>query len=429
MRHALSARFPGAGEGGGTLTGWIRSAAAGIGIIAWAHAAEARGLANACPEVTGKAGDLVVQTPVLQYTVTNFDPSWFDTDHPEKAPTLFTLFINPAFRSYAKALRLRVEVLADTSLGRNPSSAIVAFDRTSAPLDSADIGRTIPSQQVFDLVWEAGGVSFTKSPLYEVILDKRAAPEMNLSFRFNLTCEDDPVARAQIATIRLGDEGRLRYVKMIQALYPGTSVASRTPVPIYTVSPIFKVASELFNPAQFEYPPGQPKIEIFLYEVPAGTNPKDALDGLEYAKFGIFDESPTAYPAGLPLLLPGMTYVWRARAVLRGPTTDYLYSEPLYFKVDERLEGGSSLPSPGVTDIRTLEEQIKYGDDYGKRVMAALKIILGEDYEIFDLSRNGKIPAKGQIRLNGHPYSLEELERLAREFHQSRHSVTRLRFQ
>jgi hypothetical protein len=252
---------------------------------------------------------------------------------------------------------------------------------------------------------------------------------MNLIFLFNLNCEGDPVARAGIGTIKLEQEGHLRYVKMIQALYPGTGINSPTPVPIYSVTPIFKVASELFNKTQFDYPPDEPKIEIFIYEVPAGTNPRDALDGLEYAKFGIFDESPSAYPAGLPLLQPGMTYVWRARALLRGPTTDYLYSDPLYFKVDERLEGGSSMPAAEAGDITSLAEQIKYGDDYGKRVMAALKIILGDNFEIFDLSRNGKIPAKGQIRLNGHPYSLEELERLAREFHQSRHSVTRLRFQ
>jgi hypothetical protein len=153
------------------------------------------------------------------------------------------------------------------------------------------------------------------------------------------------------------------------------------------------------------------------------------MDGLEFAKFGIFGESPTPYPANQPQLQPGMTYVWRARAVLRGPTSDYLYSDPLYFKVDERLEGGSSIPRSELSELTTVEQQIKYGDDYSKRVMAALKIILGDNFEIFDLSRAGKIPAKGQIRLNGHPYSLEELERLAREFHQSRHSVTRLRFQ
>jgi len=414
-----------------------RIAASGTLLAALALGAQARSLINTCPEVTGRAGDLVVQTPILQYTITNFDPSWFDTDHPEKAPTLFTLFINPDFRKYAKALRLRVQVLADTSLGRDKDAndALVAFDRTTLPLDSMDIGRVLPSQQVFDLTWETGGVTFTKSSLYDVILQKRAAPEMNLIFKFNLTCEDNAFTRGQMATIQVVDDngnprvGHLRYVKMIQALYPGTNVSSSVPVPIYTVSPIFKVASELFNSTEFIYPPDQPKIEIFLYEVPAGTNPKDALDGMEYAKFGLFNETPSAYPPGQPLLLPGMTYVWRARAVLRGPTTDYLYSDPLYFKVDERLEGGSSVPAAEAGDIRTLAEQIKYGDDYGKRVMAALKIILGDNFEIFDQSRNGKIPAKGQIRLNGHPYSLEELERLARDFHQARLSVTRLRFQ
>jgi hypothetical protein len=123
--------------------------------------------------------------------------------------------------------------------------------------------------------------------------------------------------------------------------------------------------------------------------------------------------------------------VWRARAVLRGPTTSYLYSNALYFKVDPRLEGGSGaeMPASELTDLRTFEQQIKFGDDYAKRVLAALKIILGENFEVFDLSRAGKLPAKGQIRLNGHPYTLEELERLAREFHQSKHSPTRLRFQ
>jgi hypothetical protein len=212
-------------------------------------------------------------------------------------------------------------------------------------------------------------------------------------------------------------------------LYPGTRITNPNPVPLYTVMPIFKVASELFNTKVYDYPPDQARIEIFLYELPTGSNPKDAMDGMEFAKFGIFGESPTPYPPNQPQLEPGMTYVWRARALLRGPTSDYLYSDPLYFKVDERLEGGSSIPRSELSELTTVEQQIKYGDDYSKRVMAALKIILGDNFEVFDLSRAGKIPAKGQIRLNGHPYSLEELERLAREFHQSRHSVTRLRFQ
>ncbi len=407
--------------------------------------AKARAMINSCPEAKASPnpGTLLVQTPALRYTVTNFDPSWFDTDNPENAPTLFLLTIAPELKPLAGKLRLRVQIVADTSLGRN-LNPLIGFDRISAPLDETKIGVTLRSNDVFELSW-IGGLNFQNSALYDLILEKRVAPEMNLIFKFNLTCEDDPNSFYSVATapIQILDPndldnkgiGRLRQVKMIQAVYPGTKITNQTPVAIYTVTPIFKVASELFNTKVYEYPPGEARIEIFLWELPTGTNPRDVMDGLEFAKFGLFNtpaqsiETPTPYPPNLPRLEPGMTYVWRARAVLRGPTSDYLYSDPLYFKVDERLEGGSSVPASEISDIKSLEQQIKYGDDYSKRVMAALKIILGDNFEIFDLSRAGKIPAKGQIRLNGHPYSLEELERLAREFHQSRHSVTRLRFQ
>jgi hypothetical protein len=322
-----------------------------------------------------------------------------------------------------------VQIVADTSLGKSGQSGIVAFDKVSTALDGTKIGTVLRSQDVFALSYLPGGLSFQKSELFDIILNNRVAPEMNLLFNFNLTCEDDATLAAATAIVKLGDDGRLRYVKMIQALYPGTQITNPSPVPLYTMTPIFKVASELFNAKLFDYPPDQPKIEIFLYELPSGVTPTDAMDGLEFAKFGIFNESPTAYPPNQPRLEPGVKYIWRARALLRGPTSDYLYSNPLYFKVDERLEGGSSIPPSEITDLKSLEQQIKYGDDYSKRVMAALKIILGDNFEIFELSRTGKIPAKGQIRLNGHPYSLEELERLSREFHQSRHSLTRLRFQ
>jgi hypothetical protein len=403
----------------------------GIGLFTCLAPSWARSRANVCPEADLRINpsNLVVQTPALKYTVTNFDPSWFDTDRPENAPTLFTLMISPTLSGYAGALRLRVQIVADTSLGKSGQSGIVAFDKVSTALDGTKIGTVLRSQDVFALSYLPGGLSFQKSELFDIILNNRVAPEMNLLFNFNLTCEDDATLAAATAIVKLGDDGRLRYVKMIQALYPGTQITNPSPVPLYTMTPIFKVASELFNAKLFDYPPDQPKIEIFLYELPSGVTPTDAMDGLEFAKFGIFNESPTAYPPNQPRLEPGVKYIWRARALLRGPTSDYLYSNPLYFKVDERLEGGSSIPPSEITDLKSLEQQIKYGDDYSKRVMAALKIILGDNFEIFELSRTGKIPAKGQIRLNGHPYSLEELERLSREFHQSRHSLTRLRFQ
>jgi hypothetical protein len=396
---------------------------------------QARTAVNTCPEITALS-NLQVTMTTLQYTVTNFDPSWFDMDNPEKSPTLFFLTMNiPNPDSVDNQLRLRMLVEADTSLGRDPGSRITALDRTTVPLGGTDFNRPLRSNDVFSFDWVGGGITFEESELFDVVAEKRQAPAMNLHFSFALTCEgvSTVAARTEVVSVtELGGAlGKLRYVRTVQSLYPGTPVTSPRPVNIYTINPIFKVVSELFNSTEYQYPPGEPKIEIFIYEVLAGERPIDAVEGLEFAKFGLFEETPTAYPAHLPRLEPGRTYVWRARAVLRGPTTDYLYSNPMYFKVDERLEGGAgaAMPASELTDLREIEQQIKFGDDYAKRVFAALKIILGENFEIFDLSRAGKLPAKGQIRLNGHPYSLEELERLAREFHQSKHSLTRLRFQ
>ncbi|HLP42538.1 MAG TPA: hypothetical protein VK465_13600 [Fibrobacteria bacterium] len=404
--------------------------------------AQARRAVNTCLDITdqarGRSNTLInVSTPTLVHTVTNFDPSWFDLENPERSPTLFMLTLNLP-DSLAGRVRLKMIVTADTSLGRNddPGARVVALDRMSQPLDATTFNRPLRSNDVFEFDWVSGyGTRFQESDLFDVVAGKRQAPEMNLHFSFALTCEGDETLFAATTTVEIselgGAVGRLRYVKNLQALYPGTQVSNPRPVNVYTINPIFKVISELFNRVEYEYPPGEPKIEVFLHELLAGERPEDAVNGIEFAKFGMFDESPMAYPAHLPRLEPGRTYVWRARANLRGPTSDYLFSKPLYFKVDERLEGGSGaiIPASELTDSRSIEQQIKFGDDYAKRVLAALKVILGENFEVFDLSRAGKLPAKGQIRLNGHPYSLEELERLAREFHQSKHSLTRLRFQ
>ena len=418
------------------LRGWIAPA---LLALALPRTADARRAANSCADISERSviqNYLQVSMTTLQHTVTNFDPSWFDMDNPERAPTLFFLTLNRP-DSLAGRVRLKMLVSADTTLGRDPSAPkVVALDRMSLPLGSEVFNKPLRSNDVFEFTWEAGyGTGFQESDMFDVVAQKRQAPEMNLYFNFAVTCEDNQNLFTATVTVPVtdfgGSIGRLRYVRQIQALYPGTPITSYKSASIYTINPIFKVASELFNSREYEYPPGEPKIEIFIYELMDGENPQDAMDGLEFAKFGLTEETPSAYPAGLPRLEPGRTYVWRARAVLRGPTTDYLYSNALFFKVDPRLEGGSSkdMPASEVTDLRTFEQQIKFGDDYAKRVLAALKIILGENFEVFDLSRAGKLPAKGQIRLNGHPYTLEELERLAREFHQSKHNLTRLRFQ
>ncbi len=405
-------------------------------------AASARKLVNTCPsvDVATSQNDLTVVAPILEYTVTTFDPGWFASNQSAGAPVLFTLVIDPSLKQYAGSLRLRVQITADTTLGRNPSAPqVMAFDRISDTLSADQIGVPLTSGQVFDLRYQTGGLDFNQSDLYGLVTQNHQAPEMNLHFRFRLTCEDagDPLGNSGDINIAVVDPanwsanyGKLRYVNTVQALSPGTDASNPKPVSIYTLNPVFQIASELFNNQEFIYPPGEPKMRIYLYTVPAGTNPVDALQGMEFAQFPVPNQYPITYPAGLPQLTPGQTYVWRARATLRGPADEYLYSNALYFRVDPLLDNSGAPPSPdALSDLTNFAQQVQYGDDYVKRVMAALKIILGDNYDIFDVSRANKIPAKGQIRLNGQPYSLEELEALAREFQQSSHSVTRIRFQ
>ncbi|HAP00010.1 MAG TPA: hypothetical protein DCQ83_08210 [Fibrobacteres bacterium] len=169
-------------------------------------------------------------------------------------------------------------------------------------------------------------------------------------------------------------------------------------------------------------------MEVFVYEVHSGQNPREVLNGMEYARFEVGKEYPVLYLAGQPPLIAGNVYVWRVRALLRGPESEYRYSNPLWFKVDPRLEtGGDGEPAEVLSQPKTFPGQTRYGDDYVKRALAALKVILGSNYNAL-MPHGDWIPANGQIRLNGDPYSLEDLERLAREFGKSRHSLTRLNF-
>jgi hypothetical protein len=401
---------------------------------------EAKRAKNLCPEVSNDPSRIsMFLVPVMKYTVTHFDASWFDTREAEKAPTLFTLTINanpPLPAESIGFLRLRVQVLADTSLGRSNSSGsrMVALDRLSQPLDSKYIGVPLRSNDVFGLPFEIEGVPFDQSDLFNYVAEHRVVPEMNLSFKFALTCEDGTnIASALSSDLKVNqinpEVSMLRTVRTVRALMPGNELNNGRAASIYTISPTFRIASELFNNQEFIYPSDEAKMEVFLYRVDAGTSPKDALDGMEFAKFPIYDQNPVVYPATQPLLEPGQTYAWRARANLRGPTLEHLWSNTLVFKVDPLLSGGTPELPQAVGDIRNFATQVKYGDDYTKRVLAALKVILAENYDVFDLSRAEKVPAKGLIRLNGQPLTLEELERLAQEFHQARHLLTRMRFQ
>ena len=383
---------------------------------------------NACgASITSTAHSINVVAPLLQYTITSFDPNWFNTDPTQQGSPLFTITIAQALKPYADRLRLRVHVKADV-IGGN---SVEVFDRTTKlPFDSTKIWAPLTSGEVFALSYDdnaSPNVKFENSELYNLVTQTHEVPPLNLHIDFSLLCSGAPITETGVT---LTFSTKLRYVNTLQALSPGTDVGNARAVPIYTLSPLFQIVSDLFDTMQFTHPENDPNMEIFIYQLENGQVPKDALNGTEFARFPVNTTGGVTYPPNLPVLVPGKNYVWRVRGILRGTTNEYIYSNTLYFLVDPRLAGGSEQTSPEIlSNPKAFAQEVRFGDDYVKRVLAALKLILGENYDMLALSHIDKIPAKGQIRLNGHPYSLEELERLAQEFHQSHHSLTRLRFQ
>jgi hypothetical protein len=393
----------------------------------------------ACSDViqTG-ASPLMVQAPLLRYTITSFDPNWFNPNGSQQGAPLFTLRIASQLLAYADRLTLRVHAWADTSLASgNPlSSPIEVFDRTTVPLSDAFVGVPLTSGQIFGLDFQSGGgTDFRNSDLYAMTVERREVPQMNLHLEFALYCSGAPVAENGV-NVRFETTAKVRYVRTVRALSPGTDVGASRPASIYTLSPVFQISSDLLNDKTFEYAPGESRLEIFLYELEEGQNPKDAFRGLEFARFPA-DQFPAVYPAHLPALQPGRRYAWRVRALLRGPESRYTYSNGLYFLVDPRLDnssgGASGAASSGIlSEPADIPQQTRYGDEYPARVLAALKMILGPNYDIVAGSGGSgkdKVPAQGLIRLNGQPYSLEELEKLAKGFGAGRHRVTKVKFE
>jgi hypothetical protein len=384
--------------------------------------------------VSGKPA-LRVDNSLLKFTIASFDPNWFNGNASYQGPPLFTATISSAMLPYASRLALRVYVWVDTALGRttNSSNRIVAFDRTTMPLDSSLIGHPLSSGEIFALPYRPGGVTFdSRSGLYNMIVEQHQVPEMNLHVSLSLLCNGAAVTDNSVTvtfeSATSESETPIRHVHTVQAMSPGTDAANPSPVLIYTSNPVFQITSDLFNGSDFRYPDGEPRMEVFVYEVHSGQNPREVLNGMEYARFEVGKEYPVLYLAGQPPLIAGNVYVWRVRALLRGPESEYRYSNPLWFKVDPRLEtGGDGEPAEVLSQPKTFPGQTRYGDDYVKRALAALKVILGSNYNAL-MPHGDWIPANGQIRLNGDPYSLEDLERLAREFGKSRHSLTRLNF-
>ena len=110
---------------------------------------------------------------------------------------------------------------------------------------------------------------------------------------------------------------------------------------------------------------------------------------------------------------------------LRGPVDRWVPSNPMVFRFSHNPNVIVKDPLDAFKEVPNF---ISVGDDYTKRLLAALKIILEENYEIFVASLGNRVPVKGQIRWNGQPYSLEQLEKLAQTFSRKNNTLTRMRF-
>lgn len=384
----------------------------------------------ACSDAIQTSGAaLTVQAPLLRYTITAFNPGWFDPQASRQGPPLFTLRVSPQLLPYADRLTLRVHVSADTTLGSSFAPALQVFDRTSEPLGASRVGVPLTSGEVFGMDFQSGaGTDFRGSDLYSRVAETREVPPMNLRLEFSLFCSGAPVAENGV-NVAFGPTARVRTVRTVRALSPGADVAASRAPTVLTLFPVFRIASELYDDKTFEYAPGEARLEVFVHEVDEGQSPQEAFGGLEFARFPA-DRFPVIYPADQPALVPGRTYVWRARALLRGPQSRYSYSNGLQFRVDPALDNATGeAPPAALSDPPVLPGQARYGETYSRRVLAALKIILGPGYDAVLGARRDQVPAQGLVRLNGRPYSLEELESLARQFASGRQRVTRIRFE
>jgi hypothetical protein len=392
---------------------------------------------NLCPEL-----DLLMQTgqPLItvfklqfEKTITHISPGWFDFEESGNAPTMFSILINPGLRNAAAANRLRlgVYITADTALDQEGAGEFVVLDRLYY-LSEEHIGVMLTSNEVLDLPRDnSGGVSGSSSELLDLFAREGQIPSVNLDFKFGLTCDQATYAQWAATRITLTDQidsiqGELRHVNVPQALSPGADIRSANPQELsVSTPPSFHIFSELLVP-EINYV-GEPKLTLEIYELIEGEWPVNAVNGVPYYSFPIYGHEGffIPYPPEAPPLTPGRTYVWQVIAHLRGPTTTDLVSNALYFRVsDDQIAGLEEL-----TGQKTIEGLILYADDYNRRLFAALKIILRENYDLFIAGLKDNQPIKGHIRWNGQPFTLDQIEALAKKFHQEKCTLTRVRFQ
>ena len=70
------------------------------------------------PAVKISAGPLInVTAPLLQYTITSFDPNWFNNNEAQQGTPLFKIFLSTALLPYVgKGVTMHVFISADTRI-------------------------------------------------------------------------------------------------------------------------------------------------------------------------------------------------------------------------------------------------------------------------------------------------------------------------
>ncbi len=387
--------------------------------------------AQECEELEALGHPLTVTSkpfPKLGLTITNFSLDWLE----KGGNSFFEIYVDPALSEVANSGRLRLAVqLTATIIGEGTPITIKDDVYT---LEEQHVGRVVISDELFQI--PSRGVDIGDDFISDISDKNGNLRPTRLNAKFFLTCQSQFADARSVNWQEVADLGRIDgsfggtidpTIQNIDAISPGTKNPQAAPI-IQEQFPIFHFSSKLTS-SDIKYESGETKFVIYLAEIQDGESAIDVLNDAFVPFITISEGEPTAsvpYPLNKPPLKQGAKYGWKIAMRLRGPQERWVHSDPLFFQV------AKNDPNLILRDVFTTNKEVEgfaaVGDNYSKRLMAALKIILEENYPIFIATLGNKVPIKGQIRWNGQPYSLEQLEKLARSFAKKNNTLTRMRF-
>jgi hypothetical protein len=387
--------------------------------------------AQECPEFKASSKPLTVISkpfPEQGLTLTNFNLGWLENG----GSNFFEIYVDPGLADVAEQGRLWLAIdLIGTVIGGNQE--FVTLKKDKFPLERQHVGRVVQSNELFGISSIGQGYNYD---FLDELSDKNGKLlPTRLSAEFVITCDSKYTNTSQ-NDWEIEDFGRIDgsfggtidpTIQNIAAISPGVK-NPQAAVDILDQLPIFHFNSRLAS-SGIKYKTGDVKFAIYLVELRDGESAMDIIENASVPLLAIREGEPATsapYPLDKPPLKPGATYGWKIGMRLRGLVDRWVYSDPLFFRV---VDNSSNLITRDVFPAnKEVEGFVAVGDNYSKRLLAALKIILEDNYHVFIATLGDKAPIKGQIRWNGQPYSLEQLEKLARSFVKKNHTLTRMRF-